>query len=366
MSEFLNALEGRVEFQRSASKKGALTSRSSLVERGLFWLVPTSRQLDGLWIGAFSDNNERALLRVKKALRLIKVHDPIRYDRLLGDLDRVLVGPLPSSRLGGYVEWLKTCELDSRFVLAKTTSPEQIAATIVHEAAHARLRRRGIGYREEIRGRVEAVCVRRELAFARRLPRGDDVRAEAELRLRLDYDWSDAAMAERRRQGFVEQGVPAWLVRACRAVYPILASRAVRPILGWLLAPLFARPKGRGPDTSGSDAPDGRIRKWHGSQGSSLAHVEPPAPLTSDTLDKLIDAGHQLRASCADCSGLSVNMERLAAKMERDDEFISLPLSAALPRAALRIDPAARPSAFQVQDRGRPQIVLRTSAKLLK
>jgi hypothetical protein len=226
MPDFPNPLQGRAELQKSTAKEHASTAGLSFFDRAIVWTMSTSRQLDGLWIGAVCDNDERALRCVKKALRLIKVHDPIRYDRLLRDLDRVLVGPIPSQ--GRYSASMKACHLDSRFVLAKTTSPEQIAATIVHEATHARLRRCGIGYDEQLRGRVEAVCVRRELAFARRLPHGDDVRAQAEWALR--HGWSDTPFDERRRQELVEMGAPAWVVPALLAVGPVLR---------WLLAPLF-------------------------------------------------------------------------------------------------------------------------------
>lgn len=47
-------------------------------------------------------------------------------------------------------------------------SPWDIALTIVHEAAHARLHARGIGYPEGRRARIERLCVGREIAFARR------------------------------------------------------------------------------------------------------------------------------------------------------------------------------------------------------
>jgi hypothetical protein len=48
-------------------------------------------------------------------------------------------------------------------VLAETSSAELIVAAIVHEATHARLSRRGIG--DDENACVEAVCLRRELAF---------------------------------------------------------------------------------------------------------------------------------------------------------------------------------------------------------
>jgi hypothetical protein len=117
-----------------------------------------------MWVGTyFQRNAEQVMRRVEETLRLIKTYDERRYKRLISDLSRVWVRLVPGG-LGKYTHSLRACELDERFVLAETSPPEMIAATIVHEATHARLWRFGFGYDENVRGRVEAVCVRRELA----------------------------------------------------------------------------------------------------------------------------------------------------------------------------------------------------------
>ncbi|MEM8622502.1 MAG: hypothetical protein AAGG47_03165 [Pseudomonadota bacterium] len=54
-------------------------------------------------------------------------------------------------------------------------SVEDLALTIVHEATHARLEARGIGYPEGQRAKVERICLRREAAFARRAGLSQDV-----------------------------------------------------------------------------------------------------------------------------------------------------------------------------------------------
>ena len=91
---------------------------------------------------------------------------------------------------------------------AETTSPELIAAVIVHEATHARLERYGIGYEEKLRARIEAVCFRRELAFAAKLPNGEAVRQPAEDRLKAYASanfWTNAAFAERFDKDHLEK-----------------------------------------------------------------------------------------------------------------------------------------------------------------
>ena len=167
---------------------------------------------------------EPILRRVEEALHLIKVNDRLRYDRLLRDLERVWVRMVPGG-LGRFTESLHACELDRRFVLAETSSADLIAATIVHEAAHARLLRCGIAYEEELRPRVEAVCLRRELAFAAKLPNGEQVRELAERTLALctsQDHWADAAFDERNVAELRNLGTPEWLVRI------LLGLRALR------------------------------------------------------------------------------------------------------------------------------------------
>jgi hypothetical protein len=130
-----------------------------------------SRYLDGLWIGTWEMEAEPILRRIEQALLLIKRYDRIRYDRLLRDLQRVWVLLLPSST--AIFEYrIYTCEIDTRYCLAQTTTPELLATVIVHEATHARLWRRGILYEEAQRPRIEEICVRREIAFAAKLPTG--------------------------------------------------------------------------------------------------------------------------------------------------------------------------------------------------
>lgn len=188
----------------------------------------------GLWIAVFGDNPETVLHRLREALRLIEVHDPTRYSRLRRDLKRVWVLRLPS--LGSYNSRLDACELNEDFVLAET--PELLASVIVHEATHARLRSYGIGYGERTRPRIEAICIRRELAFAAKIPNGQRSREWAEQRLAScsAANLSDAARATRDYDWYVEEfrrlGVPHWVVKALFA--PRRPIRAVIRFVEWI------------------------------------------------------------------------------------------------------------------------------------
>jgi hypothetical protein len=178
-----------------------------------------AEQFDGLWIGAFDDRPEPFLHRVREALQLIKTYDPLRYARITRDLKRLWVcGGLATIACFNYR--LDACQFDDRFVLAETTTPELLASVIVHEATHARLWNWGVRYDEPLRSRVEAICIRRQLAFAKRLPDGQQSREWAEQILtsadpmtlsnagfwKRDYDW--------RIEELHRLGVPDWAVRA--------------------------------------------------------------------------------------------------------------------------------------------------------
>jgi hypothetical protein len=175
--------------------------------------------MDGLWIGFWGKDTE--FRRVKEGLSLIKTHDRVRYNRLIRDLERIWVVPLVGA-LGNFGPAIASCKLDPRFVLAEP--PEMIAAVIVHEATHARLRRCGIGYEEEQRARVEAVCIRQELAFAAKLPNGEQVREEAMRLFEAKPEfWSNASLGERYHSAAAQTlgyvGFPEWLARTILAVH---------------------------------------------------------------------------------------------------------------------------------------------------
>jgi hypothetical protein len=190
-------------------------SRPSLSDRILLRLS-TGKSIDGLRIRA-SDQGEAGLRRVEEALGIIKTFDRRRYDRILHDLELVWVRLLPAA-LACFNESLKACEIDTRFALDEASKPEIIAAAIVHEATHARLARCGIRYDENMRIRIEDICVRRELAFAARLPNGEPTQVWSASRLHTPPEtFTDAAFDQRTREGELEVlrllGTPEWAVR---------------------------------------------------------------------------------------------------------------------------------------------------------
>jgi hypothetical protein len=160
-----------------------------------------------------------------------KAAQSLAYSRIISDLERVWISLLPDG-LAEYNHSLKACLLDERFVADSATSVERIASVIVHEATHAKLERCGIAYSEDQRARIEAICFRRELALAVRLP--DGAKLQQDIAEYLDWYldnpdyFRDAQVFERHTDGEIEMlrhiGAPDWLIRAT----PTLKS-----MIGW-------------------------------------------------------------------------------------------------------------------------------------
>lgn len=204
--------------------------------------LSTARHVDGIWVGCWR-GNPGDLIRVEEALSLIKQHSPLDYARITRELERVWVDILSYGR-GQYRHALRACMLDERYVANPTTTAEEIASTIVHEATHARLVRYGFEYKEELRSRIEMVCVRRQLAFAVRLPNSTERH-----RLAFSLEWhrsnpdqfSDTRFLEYRTKGIAEAlrylGVPDWLIQAVLASRPLVhRTRRYSPLLAWAIS----------------------------------------------------------------------------------------------------------------------------------
>jgi hypothetical protein len=206
------------ETDETRNGKASPYMRRPFTDRVLFWMS-SGKKIDGLWIGT-ETQTERVLPRLEEALGLIKTYDRQRYNRILADLDRIWVRLLTTSVAQFSPPW-RACFLDERFVLTDTTDTAHIAMAIVHEATHARLWRYGFGYEEEVRPRVEVVCVRREMAFANKLPDSERVRAWATDALPLLTSvYTDAAFNKRHYEGSLQAlrdlGFN-WLARALQA-----------------------------------------------------------------------------------------------------------------------------------------------------
>jgi hypothetical protein len=193
-------------------------TKLSLADRFALW-TSTSRVTDGLWIGSFRSDSEPDLQRVEAALQLIDHCAPLHYQCVKNNLSRIWVTLVPHGA-GCYLHSMNACLLDERVMASENASIEWIAAAIVHEATHARLEKWGIRYDEAARHRVERICARRELDFARHLSGVDTLHEEITWRLDLhneeDASYTDQNMWQKIDQGHAEilrhLGMPEWII----------------------------------------------------------------------------------------------------------------------------------------------------------
>ena len=111
-----------------------------------------------------------ALRRLDEALGLIERHVPHHFRRLRRDFDRVLMQRYACR--GAYLPDGHTCLVELTFAVNRDFSVSQIAATILHEAMHARLHRMGFPLQMADRARQERFCRRAEIELGRAVPDG--------------------------------------------------------------------------------------------------------------------------------------------------------------------------------------------------
>lgn len=183
---------------------------------GLFLVSPKSL-LDGVEvIDVAEEESDQTLRNLHKALQVISRADPRRYRRLKRDLRRIVLtkagGPQFASETGA-------CLVRSGYV--RENSPEAVATTLVHEAAHARLHRQGIGYGPSVRSRVEEICVREQIAFAKLLENAEIL---GHLGRRLEGPlWAPGPRHEQRMVALRNLRIPEWMLQVYDGV-----ARAVR------------------------------------------------------------------------------------------------------------------------------------------
>ena len=135
--------------------------------------------------------------RLDQALALLAQHVPHRYRRMQRDVTQLVVQRFPCR--GAFFPAERTILTELTFLVNPSFTPAQIAASIVHEATHARVAatlRSNVANR---RPREERLCREAELEFGMALPDGAAVveRARASLALEdegvaPEIDWEKA------------------------------------------------------------------------------------------------------------------------------------------------------------------------------
>lgn len=171
------------------------------------------------------DRAEELRTKIAAALKLIEAHSPKGYVRVRRFIPRILI-------FGGhgytavYVSELRLCDVCRHYALAETTTPPRLAMTLVHEATHGYLESRGLVYEEDRREQIEGVCIRTEIALARRLPESAELVAEAEALLTIPSDyWKGEAFFQRDIEQLRKLGAPRWVVSFLEKRQARLAQR---------------------------------------------------------------------------------------------------------------------------------------------
>lgn len=169
--------------------------------------IATIEQIEVANLSTISAGDKVLTQRLTDTLALIDSYDHRRARRLARDIKRILVTDVNGAE---FIPSINACMLSARYVI--NAPLEQLAATFVHEATHARLWSQGIGYPVKLRERIERRCVREEIAFAERLPNGADLIASAQERL-LRAWWTEENELQRRVRQLEQLGRPLWYRR---------------------------------------------------------------------------------------------------------------------------------------------------------
>lgn len=142
--------------------------------------------------------NAQVLERLGAALDLIAAYAPRRYRRLRTDFSGFVVQRFACR--GAFFPESRECLVELTFTVNPRHSVAEIAASIVHEATHARVARMCRVKPPDWHAREERLCRRAELEFGLALPDGAVVVERARQSLALGdrgvapaVDWAEAA-----------------------------------------------------------------------------------------------------------------------------------------------------------------------------
>lgn len=204
-----------VQRQDELVKRTILTILNVLVlgpARGLLWrsgvLLSSTQVVEGVRVSVLASKEEEAELfeKVRLALSTIRERDPRRYRCLQRDLARIFVADGSGAE---YVPTINACHLAISHI--RRRSVVELAMTMIHEATHARLWRRGFRYQEHRRERIERLCVSQEVAFAALLPSSEALIEKAEQLLRAQW-WTREAQIDESLARLEASNAPAWVL----------------------------------------------------------------------------------------------------------------------------------------------------------
>lgn len=162
--------------------------------------------------------SEDVFARLDQALALIEQYQPSNFRRMHRDFSRIEIRRFPCR--GAFFPETRTCLVELTFVVNRDFTPTQVAATILHEAMHARLDNAGVKFDPSCAAKHERFCRRAEVEFGMAAPDGAPVveRALASLASTdeevapvIDWELAGRRVAE---ADLAALSAPAWMKRA--------------------------------------------------------------------------------------------------------------------------------------------------------
>jgi hypothetical protein len=139
--------------------------------------LPEERTVRGLPVTLINTRpdieSERVFARLDTALSLIERYQPSHFRRMRRDFSRIQVRRFPCR--GAYFPDTGICLVELTFVVNPDFTPTQVAATILHEAMHARLHNAGVKFESTSAAKHERFCRRAEVEFGMVAPDGEPV-----------------------------------------------------------------------------------------------------------------------------------------------------------------------------------------------
>lgn len=150
--------------------------------------------------------------KLHAVLQLIDSRAPRQLRRIAADLGTIALVPAG----GEYFDTSFRAYVMDVPTLMHLGIPE-LALKVVHEATHARILKCGIDHRKFGRRRLEQLCMRQELQFARLLDDAGSLTDWAKARTDTEW-WAQEALQARLATQAVAYGIPSWIVRVWSTV----------------------------------------------------------------------------------------------------------------------------------------------------
>jgi hypothetical protein len=155
--------------------------------------TPSSHEVRGIPVVLHNTrpdiDTDDVLSRLDRALALIERYVPHHFRHLKRDFAYIVVQRFACR--GAYFHEQRACLVELTFTVNPDFSDAEVAATILHEAMHARLHELGFPLEMADRARQERFCRRAEIEFGQLVPNGERVVERA----RWTVDLSDEEVA---------------------------------------------------------------------------------------------------------------------------------------------------------------------------